>query len=100
MSHPTHPSKKTEEIKNLKLLAAILIDLIGMVSYLLPGASELLDAIWAPISAILVYYMFGRKLSWAGFTFVEELAPFADVIPSATIAWFFYYYKSDKKEIK
>jgi hypothetical protein len=42
--------------------------------------------------------MFGRKLSWAGFTFVEELAPFADVLPSATLAWFFYYYKSDKKK--
>jgi hypothetical protein len=42
--------------------------------------------------------MFGRKLSWAGFTFVEELAPFADVLPSATIAWFVYYYKSDKKK--
>jgi hypothetical protein len=98
MSHPTHPSKKTEEIKNLKLLAAILIDLIGMVSYLLPGASELLDAIWAPISAILVFILFNRKLSWASFTFLEELLPFTDVVPSATIAWYFHYHKSNKKE--
>jgi hypothetical protein len=98
MSHPTHPSKKTEEIKNLKLIAAILIDLIGMVSYLLPGASELLDAIWAPISAILVFILFNRKLSWASFTFLEELLPFTDVVPSATIAWYFQYHKSNKKE--
>ena len=98
MSHPTHPSKKTEEIKNLKLLAAILIDLIGLLSYLIPGAAELFDAVWAPISAVIVYYMFGRKLSWASFTFLEELFPFTDVVPSATIAWYFHYHKSNKKE--
>lgn len=92
--------KKQNDTKIIKLIAALAIDGMGLLSYLIPGIGEMFDAVWAPISAILVYYMFGRKLSWAGFTFVEELAPFADVIPSATIAWFFYYYKSDKKEIK
>jgi hypothetical protein len=97
MSHPVHHSKKHEEIKNLKLLASILIDLMGMLSYLIPGAAELFDAVWAPISAVLVYYMFGRKLSWASFTFLEELLPFTDVVPSATIAWYVYYQKMEKK---
>jgi len=97
MTYPVHHSKKYEEIKNLKLLAAILIDLIGMVSYILPGASELLDAIWAPMSAILVFILFNRKLSWASFTFLEELLPFTDVVPSATIAWYVHYQKMDKK---
>jgi hypothetical protein len=97
MSHPVHHSKKYEEIKNLKLLASILIDLMGMLSYLIPGAAELFDAVWAPISAVLVYYMFGRKLSWASFTFLEELLPFTDVVPSATIAWYVYYQKMEKK---
>jgi hypothetical protein len=97
MSHPVHHSKKHEEIKNLKLLVSILIDLMGMLSYLIPGAAELFDAVWAPISAVLVYYMFGRKLSWASFTFLEELLPFTDVVPSATIAWYVYYQKMEKK---
>ena len=68
-----------------------------MLSYLIPGAAELFDAVWAPISAVLVYYMFGRKLSWASFTFLEELLPFTDVVPSATIAWYVYYQKMEKK---
>ena len=68
-----HKPSKSEEIKRLKLVAAILIDLIGMLSYLLPGASELIDSIWAPISAFLVYFLFNRKLSWASFTFFEDL---------------------------
>mgnify|MGYP003339596586 CR=1 FL=1 len=89
-----HNPSKSEEIKRLKLVAAILIDLIGMLSYLLPGASELIDSIWAPISAFLVYFLFNRKLSWASFTFFEELLPFTDIVPSATIAWYFYYNKS------
>jgi hypothetical protein len=97
MSHPVHHSKKYKEIKNFKLLASILIDLMGMLSYLIPGAAELFDAVWAPISAVLVYYMFGRKLSWASFTFLEELLPFTDVVPSATIAWYVYYQKMEKK---
>ena len=90
--------KKTNDTKIIKLVAALFIDGMGLLSYLIPGIGEMFDAVWAPISAILVYYMFGRKLSWAGFTFAEELAPFADVLPSATLAWFFYYYKSDKKK--
>lgn len=90
--------KKTNDTKIIKLVAALFIDGMGLLSYLIPSIGEMFDAVWAPISAILVYYMFGRKLSWAGFTFVEELAPFADVLPSATLAWFFYYYKSDKNK--
>jgi hypothetical protein len=90
--------KKENDTKIIKLIAALAIDGMGMLSYLIPGVGEMFDAVWAPVSAILVYFMFGRKLSWAGFTFVEELAPFADVLPSATIAWFFYYYKSDNKK--
>ena len=96
MNKPHHPTK-TEEIKNLKLLAAILLDLIGMASYIFPGVSELIDAVWAPISAFLVYFLFNRKLSWATFTFFEELIPFTDVVPSATIAWYFYYHNSNEK---
>ncbi|MCF8220409.1 MAG: hypothetical protein K9I97_02900 [Cryomorphaceae bacterium] len=90
--------KKANDTKIIKLIAALAIDGMGLLSYLIPGAAELFDAVWAPISAVIVYYMFGRKLSWASFTFLEELFPFTDVVPSATIAWYFHYHKSNKKQ--
>ncbi len=51
------------------------MDLIGYASYALPGLGELGDIIWAPISAIIFYRMFG---GWKGafggmFNFVEEI---------------------------
>lgn len=76
---------------SLKLVIAVLIDLIGVMSYLIPSFGELFDAFWAPLSALLVFLLFGKKLSWASFTFIEELFPFTDLIPSATLAWYFRY---------
>lgn len=84
-------SKKFENEKNIKLVVAILIDLFGFLSYLIPGLGELFDLGFAPISAILVYFLFGKKIKWAAFTFLEELIPFTDAIPSATIAWYAMY---------
>jgi len=89
---------------SLKLVIAVLIDLIGVMSYLIPSFGELFDAFWAPLSALLVFLLFGKKLSWASFTFIEELFPFTDLIPSATLAWYFQYGRSkgvkNRKEIK
>jgi hypothetical protein len=70
---------------------ALLIDMIGVMSYLIPSFGELFDAFWAPLSSLLVFLLFGKKLSWASFTFFEELFPFTDLIPSATLAWYFRY---------
>lgn len=39
----------------LKLIASIIVDLIGVVSYLVPGFGEMIDVIWAPFSAYIVY---------------------------------------------
>lgn len=89
---------KTQEVpssrSSLKLVIALLIDLIGVMSYLIPSFGELFDAFWAPLSALLVFLLFGKKLSWASFTFIEELFPFTDLIPSATLAWYFQYGRS------
>jgi len=41
---------------------------------------------WAPISAILVQYLFGNGLL-TSVSFLEELLPGTDIIPTATIAW-------------
>lgn len=92
--------KKFETEKQTKLMIAIGIDLLGYLSYLIPGFGEFADTAIAPISAILVYIFFNKKLKWAGFTFFEEIMPFTDVIPSATIAWHDMYVRNQEKTIE
>ncbi|MDI3318573.1 hypothetical protein [Pinibacter soli] len=79
--------------KNPSLIFCILMDLIGCTSYLLPGAGEFIDIIWAPISAFIFYRAFG---GWKGafgglFNFVEEAFPGLDFIPTFTIVWIWNY---------
>jgi hypothetical protein len=86
--------KKFNTEKQAKLIIAIGIDLLGYLSYLIPGIAEFSDILIAPISGILVYIFFNKKLKWAGLTFIEEILPFTDVIPSATFAWYDMYVKN------
>ena len=88
-----------EKEKQFKLFIALGIDLLGMLSYLIPGWAEATDLIIAPLSAALVYIFFKRKFSWAAFTFIEELIPMTDVIPSATIAWYSIYVTNEIETI-
>lgn len=77
--------------KTPSLSLCILLDMIGMSSYLLPFLGEVTDVIWAPISAITFYFLFGRKrfgLRGAVFSFIEEILPGLDFIPTFTIAHF------------
>jgi hypothetical protein len=92
--------KKFEADKRLKLFFAVLIDLLGFLSYTIPGFLEFYDIGIAPISAILVYVLFKKKLKWTTFTFLEELLPYTDIIPSATIAWYDIYVSNQEKTIK
>jgi hypothetical protein len=73
--------------KFVKLIESIAIDLIGSVSYFFPGIGETFDLIWSPISALLIYKLY-KKPYWALFGGIEELLPFTDFIPTATILWF------------
>jgi len=76
----------------------ILLDLIGIASYLLPIIGETEDLVWAPVSAVIFYFLFGKKkfgFFGAIFSFLEELSPGLDFIPTFTIAWFVR-----KKEMK
>ncbi|KAJ1457973.1 hypothetical protein M885DRAFT_437465 [Pelagophyceae sp. CCMP2097] len=72
----------------VKLVLCLLIDLVGVSSYALPVAGEVSDIAWAPVSAVLVQYLFGPG-PFAILAFVEELVPGADFIPTATLAWFY-----------
>ncbi len=79
--------------KMLKLFLGIIFDLIGMISYIIPGVAESVDLIWAPVSGILLAKMYS---GWTGkiagvFGTLEELIPFTDVIPTFTLTWIYVY---------
>ena len=71
------------------LWICILMDLIGCASYAVPVLGEVSDVIWAPISAIIFYRMFGGSMGAFGsvFNFIEELFPGLDFIPTFTLSW-------------
>lgn len=74
------------------------MDLIGMSSYAVPFLGEVIDVIWAPISAAIYLKMFGVRKGFFGaaFNFVEELLPGFDIIPTFTITWFLQYFRRSK----
>ena len=68
------------------LKTCVILDVIGCVSYIIPPFGP----IWAIVSGFVFYLMFGKKFGVMGgmFSFVEELIPGIDFIPTFTIAWF------------
>lgn len=86
-------------VKPLPSLAACLVmDFIGYASFGIPILGEFLDIIWAPISALIFMKMFGFRKGFFGgmFSFVEELLPGMDIIPTFTITWFIHYFRRAK----
>lgn len=83
---PPGPRLSQTAILLLKLFASLAIDAIGASSFILPILGELSDIGWAPVSAALVWYLYGDR-RFAALNFVEEVLPFTDWIPSATLAW-------------
>ena len=45
---------------------------------------------WAPLSALLVFQLYGNSLL-SGVALVEELLPFTDIFPTATVGWILQY---------
>jgi hypothetical protein len=67
---------------------SLLIDFIGSSSYLLPGVGEAFDITWAPIQTILLMAMYDKAMpSLKYISFIEEIMPFTDVLPSGTLGW-------------
>ncbi len=80
----------------------ILLDFIGYASFSIPVLGEFTDLVWAPVSAVIFYRLFGGKMGvfGGGFSFLEELLPFTDFIPTFTLAWAFRYFgKSSPKQV-
>ena len=69
--------------KYKKLILSILFDAVGFIPFI--------DLIWAPISAYLMQKMYkSTEGKFASFiSFVEELLPFSDVIPTFTLMWIY-----------
>lgn len=80
----------TNNQKSPSLLFCIIMDVIGMLSFTIPGVGEFADVIWAPVSAIILAKTFGGTKGIFGgvFNFIEEILPGTDIIPTYTIMWF------------
>jgi hypothetical protein len=90
-------------LKTKKLILGLLFDAIGMLSFTIPYIGEFSDIVWAPLAGFLMTKMYeGRVGKVAGFlTFVEEFAPFTDVIPSFTLTWMYtYWIKGNYSNVK
>jgi len=71
-----------------RLVLSLLIDFVGSCSYLLPGAGEAFDVFWAPAQTLLLVAMYGDKNSSIQYiSFAEEMLPFTDVLPTASLGW-------------
>jgi hypothetical protein len=81
---------------------SILVDAVGMASYLAPGLGEFADIGWAPIAAAINFMLFKGRVGVIGgaFTFVEELLPGVDLIPSTTINWMYKFVVNNDKSMK
>lgn len=88
---------KDKKIRNLFL--GLLFDALGMVSFILPGIGEFSDVVWAPFAGWLMTRMYKGKIGQAAgiITFVEELIPGLDVVPTFTIMWVYTYLIQGKK---
>jgi hypothetical protein len=78
--------------KYKKLMKCLALDAIGMASMAVPGVGPFLDIVWAPIAAFISYKMFGNKRGryTSVITFVEEILPGSDILPTFTIFWFLF----------
>ena len=81
----------------IKLLFCLSIDLLGDVSFLLPGIGEAEDIAWAPVSSFILSQLFGGNTAIVSLEFISQILPVGatDAIPVATIAWLLQYVYKD-----
>eukprot|EP00980_Cylindrotheca_fusiformis_P027428 scaffold20430_cov120-Cylindrotheca_fusiformis.AAC.2 len=70
-----------------KLLICLAIDIIGSSSELVPILGELTDVVYAPVAATLLRSLYGGSNVIFALEFAEEILPFTDILPLATICW-------------
>lgn len=82
-----------EKQKKQRLIAGIIFDLLGVITYFFPAIGEVGDLAWAPIAAATFFGMYRGLTGLIGgsFVFIEELFPFTDVMPTFTLTWLWVY---------
>jgi len=76
------------------LLLSILLDGIGMLSFVVPFIGEFTDVIWAPLSAFLLFKMFKGTEGKVGgvIAFIEEAGILGtDFLPTFTLTWVYKF---------
>jgi len=89
-----------EDNRTSKLIIGLILDAIGMVSFSIPLVGEFSDVIWAPIAAFIMTRMYKGRVGRVAsiLTFLEEIIPFTDVIPSFTLTWIYTYFFQKNKD--
>ncbi|WET03597.1 hypothetical protein NYQ10_11840 [Flavobacterium johnsoniae] len=87
-----------DDDKLSKLIIGLVLDGIGMISFSIPLLGEFSDVIWAPIAAFLMTRMYKGRVGKvaSALTFIEEILPFTDIIPSFTLTWIYTYFFQKK----
>jgi len=87
------PQNENHTSKFGLLALSILFDAIGMLSFTLPLVGEFSDVIWAPISALIIIKMYKGAVGKIGgmVSFIEELIPGLDFIPTFTLTWIYKF---------
>jgi len=70
-----------------KLLICLTIDIVGSSSEVLPIVGEVIDVVYAPLAATVLRNLYGSNNILFGLEFAEEILPFTDILPLATI-WY------------
>lgn len=85
--------------KRPPLWLCLMLDAVGIASYFIPAWGEWIDLAWAPIAALLFYWIFGGKTGAIGsaITLLEEALPFTDIVPMFTIAYLLSKRKAENK---
>lgn len=88
----------TEKNKTRNLILGILFDAIGLLSFTVPLVGEFSDVIWAPLAGFLMTCMYKGTIGRVGgvVTFLEEILPFSDFIPTFTLTWIYKYWIKNK----
>ena len=76
------------------LFWGILLDGVGLLSFVIPFFGEFFDVVWAPISAFIIYRMYKGTTGKLGglVSFIEEIGILGtDFIPTFTLTWIYNY---------
>jgi hypothetical protein len=80
------PPVQIQQEDLVRLFISILVDLIGTSSEVVPVVGEISDLVWAPIAGLILRSMYGSNVVLI-FEVAEEILPFTDFLPFATICW-------------